>query len=787
MPIPSENTKILLIEDNLTLVSTIKDGLKDIGIESINIPSSSLTAKIVSEIDFLIILINYSLSKTNAKNFLDHMFTTRSAIPPFLVYSSAGDEKIAVEMMKMGARDYISNDSQFLETLKITLPRIVKDIQNEQRLKYVEVELQKSQERMNLAFDNVNDILWDLDLLNKKIYLSPNFYTTFEYDETILSDLYNNWNKVIYEDDLLIFKKELNKIISREKDKYNLEFRVVKNDKTLIWVLCRGTAVKINTKNEVERIIGTFTDITANKDAEEKLRNAKNAAEAANKAKDDFLAIMSHEIRTPMNGIIGMTNLILMSELDETQKRYLTNVKDCANQLLGIINDILDVAKIDETRFSVRNSEFSLIEMVEKSAEIISAACNEKHIDLICDIDYNIPELIVGDASKIQQMITNLLSNAIKFTDKGEIIIKAEIRQQIRNDIVPIEISIADTGIGISETNIKYIFDKFTQVDPSFTRKYGGTGLGLAIAKNLAIMMQGDVSVESTLGKGSTFTISLNLQKAPGTKNIFFPEIPNIKNVLIIDDNKSASNVLQKILTKLKIESTIINDPILALKFVAEKKIYDAIFIDYYMPLMDGISLLYKIKDEQKLNNIDYTLMMTSTEIHALKHKLQILGIGNSISKPIYAKNVISYLMDVAFKKEEIKHKINKDTVKVYKGRVLVVEDDMINATYLCRILKDLEVLAISVNDGVDAVKTISKDRDFDMIFMDLRMPIMDGFEASKLIRQNGFSKPILALTSNTLDGVSKKCIDSGMDYYISKPFDKEKIEKILIKYLKKV
>ncbi len=559
--------------------------------------------------------------------------------------------------------------------------------------------------------------------------------------------------------------------------------------------------LKINVNPMVESTtkqgaIITVEDVSTQvKNTELKIKT--EAAEKATESKSQFLATMSHEIRTPMNAIIGLTNLALKTELNEKQEDYLVKVDRSAISLLGIINDILDFSKIEAGKLHIENIPFDLEQVFENITNLNAVKAQEKGLEFSLHISKDVPFYLIGDPLRIGQIITNYCSNAIKFTEKGDVVVKVEIGEQLGDRKLKLVFSVRDTGIGLSKAQQSSMFQEFSQADSSTTRKYGGTGLGLAISKRLAEMMGGTCWLESETGKGSTFYFSGIFEVQEQNKRAEFSTPNDIQSfkVLACDDNETARFIIKETIETFGFDIKTVKSGKECIEEL-KKNSYELLIIDWLMPEMDGMEAVKLIKDDRTISSIPI-LMVSSFGNEEVIQKLNELGVSHFIAKPYTYSTMFDTIMNIFGKdirtartRVEKGKKYENELRKIAGATILLAEDNEINQQVATELLEDAGFAVDIANNGqeaLDKIKVSGVPSRYSLVFMDLQMPVMDGYTATEEIRKlkKYDDLPIVAMTADAMMGVKEKCLEKGMNDMVTKPIDPDEMFGVMVKWVK--
>jgi len=599
-----------------------------------------------------------------------------------------------------------------------------------------------------------------------------------------------------------LFPKERAEIIcARDKEvlatlqKSSLEELVTYPDGTQVYL----ETVRNPLRDQDGKLLGILTigrDVTERKKAEEEVRRAKELAEEATRMKTDFLANMSHEIRTPMNAIIGLSHLALRTEMTIRQRDYISKVQSSGQHLLGIINDILDFSKVEAGKLGIEQADFELEKLLDNVANLISEKAGAKGLELVFDISPEVPRRLLGDSLRVGQILINYANNAVKYTENGEIVIAARVQERTEQGVL-LHFSVTDTGIGLTDEQKGRLFQSFQQADSSTTRKYGGTGLGLAISKKLAELMGGDVGVESQMGHGSTFWFTVRAGVSQARAREFLPA-PDLRNrrALIVDDSESARAVLSDMLhgmTFSVVEAPSGRAAIDAVRQAAERgQPFDIVYLDWRMPEMDGIETARRLKLLQ-LPKAPLIVMATAHGREEVLRHAEAVGIEDVLIKPFSASMLFDTTMAALSGHQlEPRHAGNEpsamamELTAVKGARILLVEDNDINQRVASEILEDVGFV-VDVADNGQVGLDMAQRGDYDLVLMDMQMPVMDGVTATLEIRKQRAlaGLPIVAMTANAMQRDRERCLNAGMNDFITKPIDPDDLCKVLLRWIK--
>lgn len=647
-------------------------------------------------------------------------------------------------------------------------------------------ELNKITKTLNKYIETIQSFLVILDRDGNIDFINPvgAKLLGYESNELIGKNWFTNFLPEINRNETYIYYTEMY-MGENENFKYYENYILAKNDELRYFAW--QNAILSDDDGYTIGILSSGMDITEQRKLQQDLIKAKNSAEEATQAKSYFLANMSHEIRTPMNGIIGMSHLILKTNLDSKQRNYINKINVSANNLLGIINDILDISKIEAGKLELDKSNFDLFKIVENVINLIELKADDKNLDVIVNYDPAVGKNFFGDSLRLTQILTNLMSNAVKFTNSGEIGLWIK---KVSNNRIKFEVT--DTGIGLSKEQIEKLFVSFSQADSSTTKKYGGTGLGLAISKQLVEMMNGNIWIESEIGVGSKFIFEIELEQKD--KELIFT-IFNNKKALVVDDCQSWLDILSNLINSFGLEVDTVNSGENAIELLKHnKEKYDLIIVDWNMPGLDGIETC-KIIDKDLHINSEKIILISAYSEDSLLEGIKEAKISHYLHKPINPSSLNDMLNEIFLgkinsEKLELRKEQNnlQHKIKTLKGsNILLVEDNEINQEIITDLLFDSGILIDIANNGLEAIKMFESNLDkYELILMDIQMPILDGYEATKKIREINKNIPIIALTANAMKEDIEKTKFVGMNKHLNKPIEVEKLYETLLEFLSK-
>ncbi len=658
---------------------------------------------------------------------------------------------------------------------------ITRQKEYEQRLHAVETELRESMERFRLLAENATDMISKFSPQGIFLYVSPASEGVLGYtpDELLGKSIYD----LTHPDDVVGIARAAQEGY-RKGQTYTITHRARRKTGEYVWLETTNRIIRDPDTHAVSEIVAVSRDISHHKKAEEALRQAREAAETTNRAKSEFLANMSHEIRTPLNAVIGMTSLLLETDLSLEQQDYIETIRTSGNALLSVINDILDFSKIEAGKMELEEQPFDLHECVESALDLVARQAHEKNLELTYLISEHAPPIVIGDVTRIHQVLVNLLSNAVKFTQEGEVIVTVGSHPQ-PNNTHEITFSVQDTGIGIPAERLEYIFDAFSQADASTTRKFGGTGLGLTISKRLIDMMGGKIWVESKVGIGSTFSFSLRMEAASEAQSAHHRGTQPLlrgKRVLVVDDNATNRTVLSRQMEAwgmLPVTAASLQE---AQKRAAEET-YDIVVLDTSVGGASNADLLARMGEYLPPKTAFIVLSPVGSRQHFKAGSRYI----THLSKPIKSLQLYNALVSASdHSKQPSTRPINEvfepEMGREHPLRILIAEDHLINQKVILGILSKLGYRADIAANGIEVTEALERQL-YDVVLMDVQMPEMDGEETTRYIRENlptNRQPAIIAMTAHALKGDREKYLAAGMDEYISKPVQVSQLKEIL-------
>ncbi len=780
-----QSRTILIVEDSVSSAQIITDLLNQRGFQVHHVATGKKAIEWARAQDGALMLLDFRLPDMNAPEVIKAL-NELGVRPPFIIMTSHGDEKTAVEMMKLGARDYLVKDNAFLGALPVVINQVLLQLATERRLLIAERTLQEREERLRAIISALPDMVYVLDENGCCLELLTADAGVDTLEEIRGRNLRQAFPRPLAELFLATVARTL------ETGKIQILEYPQQIEGEHFWFEGRAAPMHAATEDGARMVVWVARDITQRRHTEAELRHSKEAADAASVAKSEFLANMSHEIRTPLNAIVGMTGLLLDTRLSPEQQDYAETVRVSGEALLGIINDILDYSKIEAGKLDLEVSDFDLRMAVEDVMDMLSMRAAEKELSFTSLIHQDVPYLLRGDAGRLRQVLMNLANNAIKFTPRGEVVIRALVESETETQ-VKVLFAVIDTGIGIPRESLHLLFKSFSQIDASATRKYGGTGLGLAISKQLVGMMGGQIGVESDAGAGASFWFTAEFEKQAAERPVNNRDLQE-KRIFMLDPDAGSRQAMREQLRSWNCrcgEAAGCEEALAQLQHAAAAgDPYDAILIDLKLELGGALELGRRIGTDPNLPETPM-LLLGQPSRKPSDALIRAAGFAACLARPVRQQFLYDSLralctgnaMPPTCEDPPTRPEQSVMIERMPRLRILVAEDNPVNQKVAVKILEKLGYRVDTVANGTEAVAVI-RHIPYDLVLMDMQMPEMDGFEATHQIRelQSAFGPriPIVAMTAHAMKGDRERCLAAGMDAYLAKPIQPRELAKTL-------
>ncbi len=652
--------------------------------------------------------------------------------------------------------------------------------------------LARNQTRLELALEASGQVLWDADLVTGQVYLSERWQAILGQPAWPTRTDIESLLGLVHPDDVAAVQTEFVATVKGERDCFRTVHRVRRPDGSWIWIQSHGKVVQWDAEGRAVRMVGTNADVSERKHMEQSLQAAKEAAEAASKAKSAFLANMSHEIRTPLNAVLGMTELVLDTNLDVEQRELLQVARDSGESLLGIINDILDFSRIEAGRLDLASVEFGLRELLRETLKPLALRAYQKGLEMHWGVATGLPERLLGDPGKLRQVVVNLVSNAIKFTRQGEIEVSVE-SIALTEEAAWIHFAVRDTGIGIARHHVRRIFESFVQADADATREFGGTGLGLTISERLVEAMGGRIAVESEPGVGSTFHFTVRLgQTGASDSSTPVPAVLAGVRVLVAERREATRRQLCHWLNAWGMQAQGVGcaEEIVPILDAAARRdcAFHIVVLDAGLGEPDAVALATRIRAATQPAQPEVVLL-APIGMRIGGERWREAGIAARLNRPVSEAEIRTGLAALALPAGRGKPAdTGAATSSIRVLDILLAEDNPVNRDLAARMLRKLGHRVRVAENGEQAATMVAGGR-FDLVFMDMQMPVLSGLDATRRIREReagtGARVPIVALTANAMDADRQRCLDAGMDDYLSKPFKRAELEGMLVRWVR--